>query len=148
MFKKIKVKKLEIGEKKPKEVSAPVSDVTNPLTAQKKWFEQEGKLAIDVYQTNGEIIIRSPVAGVKPEDLDISVERDRVFIKGERSEQIEKEKKNYFYQECYWGKFSREIILPAETDPEQAQAEMKNGVLTVRLPKVEKSRENKVKVKT
>jgi len=116
------------------------------ITDNKNWFEPEGQLTIDVYQTENEIVIQSAVAGVRPENLDILIENDIVSIKGERKETAEKEKKNYFYQECYWGKFSREIILPCEVDSSRAQAKMKDGVLTIRIPKIDKERKRKISV--
>lgn len=106
----------------------------------KDWFQAEGQLVVDVYETNGEIVIQSAIAGINPEDLDISIENDLVIIKGERKEIPEKKEKNYFYKECYWGAFSREIILPAEVDAGKAQATMKNGILTIRIPKIEREK--------
>jgi len=113
----------------------------------KSWFESEGQLAVDVYQTDGEIIIQAAIAGVKPEELDISVENDVVTIKGKRERIFEEEEKNYFYQECYWGRFSREIILPAEVDSSRTTAAMKEGVLTIRIPKIEREKKRKILVK-
>lgn len=112
----------------------------------KKWLESEGQLVVDVYQTNGEIVIQSAIAGVKPQELEISVENDVVTIKGERKKTMEKEEKNYFYQECYWGRFSREIILPAEVDASRTEAAIKDGILTIRIPKIEKEKK-KVNIK-
>ena len=118
---KIEKKKIEAGEKK-------------------KWFEPEGQLTIDVYQTDKEIVIQSAIAGIEPENLDITIENDLVIIKGNRERKFVEEKKNYFYQECYWGRFSREIILPAEVDSSRAKATMEKGVLTIRIPKIEREK--------
>ena len=111
------------------------------------WFEPQGELAVDVYQTDNEIIIQSTIAGVKPEDLDISIENDTVTISGERKNVSEDKGKNYFYQECFWGAFSREIILPEEVDGGRAEATMKDGVFTLRIPKIERQKIKKVKVR-
>ena len=108
---------------------------------------QEGQLAVDVYQTDAELVIQSTIAGVKTENLDISIEADTVLIRGNRSEPPEQGEKNYFYQECYWGPFSRQIILPEETDPSRAEAVMKEGVLTIRIPKIEREKKRKITVK-
>ncbi len=108
---------------------------------------EEGQLAVDVYQTDTELIIRSTIAGVKPEDLDISIESDTVLIRGNRTQSAESAEKNYFYQECYWGPFSRQIIMPEETDPSRAEASMKEGVLTIRIPKIERKKKRKIAVK-
>lgn len=109
--------------------------------------EEEGQLAIDVFKTDNEIIIQSTIAGVKAEDLDITIQNDMVTIKGERKREIEVPPENYFYQECYWGPFSRSVILPEEVKAEKATAELKNGILTLRLPKAEKSKATKIKVR-
>ena len=108
---------------------------------------QEGQLAVDVYQTDSELVIQSTIAGVKTENLDISIEADTVLIRGNRNEPPEQGEKNYFYQECYWGPFSRQIILPEETDPSRAEAVMKEGILTIRIPKIEREKKRKITVK-
>lgn len=109
--------------------------------------EGEGQLAIDVHQTPNEIVIESAIAGVNPEDLDISVTSESVTIRGKREHEKKVKEEDYFYQECYWGKFSRSIILPQEIDPEKTQASIKNGVLTIKLPKLNRQRSRKLKVK-
>ena len=111
------------------------------------WFEPEGELAVDVYQTDTEIVIQSTIAGVKPEDLDISIENDTITISGERKNIVQDKGKNYFYQECFWGAFTREIILPEEIDGGRAEASMKDGVFTLRIPKIERQKIKKVKVR-
>jgi HSP20 family protein len=108
---------------------------------------EEGQLAVDVFQTENEIIIQSTIAGVKAEELDITIQNDMVAIRGERKKEIEVEPRDYFYQECYWGPFSRQIILPEEIEPAKARAELKNGILTLRLPKLEKTKTTKIRVK-
>ena len=120
--------------------------VKKDTETKEEWFEPEGELAIDVYQTEGELIIQSAIAGVKPEDLDISMERDVIAIKGIRQNPF-KEEGDYFTQECYWGPFSREIILPTEVDPERIEAVMKDGILTIRIPKIMREKLRKIRVK-
>lgn len=105
------------------------------------------QLTVDVYQTDNDIIIRALVAGVRPEDLDISITRDMVTISGKRVEQKETNEAGYVYQELYWGAFARTIVLPAEVDVDMAEASEKHGLLTIRLPKVNKDRQTKIKVK-
>jgi len=106
--------------------------------------DTEGQLAIDVYQTDKKIIIKSTIAGVKPEDLKISLHHDLLTIKGTRSAGAEVSAEDYLYQECYWGSFSRSIILPAEVDNKRVEAELENGVLTISLYKITP---NKIEVK-
>jgi len=108
---------------------------------------EEGQLAVDVFQTDNEIIVQSTIAGVKASDLDITIQNDMVSIKGERKKLMEISRENYFYQECYWGPFSRSIILPEEINASEAKAELKDGVLTLRLPKSEKIKTTKISVK-
>ena len=94
-----------------------------------------------------EIIIKTMVAGVKPEDLDVSITRDMVTIKGKREDSRRIENENFFFQELYWGSFSRSILLPQEIDTDEAEATMKSGILTIKLPKIDKERVQKVKIK-
>ena len=102
--------------------------------------EFEGELAIDVYTTPSALIIESAIAGVNPEDIDVSISPDSVTIKGKREKEEKIKAENYIHQECYWGKFSRTIILPQEIDPDKAQANIKNGVLKITLPKINKNK--------
>lgn len=116
-----------------------------------EWIEEEateGQLTVDVYQTPDEIVIRSIVAGVRPDDLDISISRDMVTLRGSREEHKEVSEDNYFHKELYWGAFSRTVLLPAEIEVEGAQALEKHGLLTIRLPKIDKEKQTKLKVKT
>jgi len=108
--------------------------------------EEEGQLTVDVYQTDDDIVIKSTIAGVTADDLDISITNDMVTIKGNRSSDEKIKQSDYYYRELYWGAFSRSIILPEEIDADNAKASMKNGVLTIRLPKLAKSRIKKVKI--
>ena len=110
-------------------------------------YEEEGRLTIDVYETDNEIVIKSTIAGVEPEDLDINITSDSVTIRGKRQKDENISAENYFYQECYWGAFSRSVILPTEIDADKADATIKNGVLTVKLPKLSKTQQKKLKVK-
>lgn len=110
--------------------------------------ETEGQLTVDVYQTPDDIVIRSIVAGVRPEDLDVSITRDMVVIRGRREEHREVSDENFFHKELYWGGFSRTVMLPAEVEVENAQASEKHGLLTIRLPKIDKEKQTKLKVKS
>lgn len=115
------------------------------------WIEEnteEGELTVDVHQTPDEIIIKTMVAGVKPEDLDISISRDMVTIKGHREESQQVADEDYYHRELYWGSFSRTIMLPQEIDVDGAEATEKYGLLTLKLPKTDKGRQTKIKVKS
>ncbi len=116
------------------------------------WLEEEsdkdGELTVDVYQTSDMIIIKSMIAGVRPEDLDVTISRDSVTIHGKReAERIDNED-DYYVRELYWGSFSRTIQLPEEIDVEESEAVEKHGLLILKLPKLDKKRESKLKVRT
>lgn len=108
--------------------------------------EGEGQLTVDVYQTPEDIIVESTIAGVKPEDIEIDVTSESVTIHGERHKEESISESDYFYRECFWGRFSRSIILPQEVDPDKAHSSLKNGVLTIKLPKVHRNKSRKIKV--
>ncbi len=109
--------------------------------------EEEGQLTIDVYQTNSDIIIKSTIAGVRAEDLDVSVVNDMITIKGIRQKDEDISPENYYYEELYWGPFSRSVILPIDIDTNKIKASIKNGILTIKLSKKEKIQSKKIKVK-
>jgi len=115
------------------------------------WIEEENEeaeLAVDVYQTPRDIIVETMVAGVKPEDLELSIARDMVTIRGKREESRSIDENNYFSKELYWGKFSRVISLPQEVEPEEVDATERHGLLTIKLQKVDKEKKNTVKVRS
>jgi HSP20 family protein len=112
-----------------------------------RWPEPEGELAVDMYQTDEELVIQSPIAGIKSEDLNLYLEGDVLFIEGERKRPTE-EKGDYFLQELYWGKFSRKIVLPVEINPEKISATFKDGILTIRIQKISKERRRKILIKS
>jgi HSP20 family protein len=141
--KPVKKKKIEIKESVPDKTKKEAS-----LEQEEDWLDQEfGQLTIDLYQTDKEVVIQSAIAGVEPEDLDISIEDDLLIIKGKREKKFAQEKKNYFYQECFWGEFSREVILPVEVDNSRVEASMDQGVLTIRIPKIGTETKKKITVK-
>ena len=109
--------------------------------------EEEGELTVDVIDTSSEIIIKTLVAGVKPDDLDVTITRDSVTIRGRRTEDRTSSGDDYIHRELYWGAFSRVVALPEEIDVEESEAQEKYGLLIIRLPKVDKDRQTKLKVK-
>lgn len=110
--------------------------------------EALGELAVDVFQTPTHIVIKAMIAGVKPEDLDVSITRDMVTIRGRRERHTEGGGGDFFFQELYWGAFTRTIVLPQEVEIEEAEATEKHGLLTIKLPKLDKGRQAKLKVKS
>lgn len=133
----------------PPEQATRISTTSNqPSEEEGSWVaDQEGQLTIDVYQTDSDIVIKSTIAGVKPEDLDIQINNDMVTIRGERKKEDEVRDEDYYYQECYWGAFSRSIILPVDVEANKSEAIMKNGILTIRLPKAETAKARKIQVR-
>jgi HSP20 family protein len=118
-----------------------------PAGQSEEWLsEYEGQLTIDMYQTKDNVIIKSTIAGVKPEDIDVTIANDMVTIRGERKRDFEASSEDYFYQECYWGSFSRSVVLPVDVDIENVSADLKDGILTVILPKAAKAKAKKIRV--
>lgn len=112
-----------------------------------EWMEEmEGQLAVDVYQTPGEIVIKAPIAGVRQEDLDVTITEEQVTIRGERHDMQTEPVEGYLVQECYWGSFSRTYALPIAVDSEKASARLVNGILTITIPKAAKARTKTIAV--
>ena len=146
-------KQIEI-ENNQEEVSDDENNIDSNKKDNEEWFDnkekpdtEEGQLTVDVYQTKDLIVIKSIIGGVAPEGIDISITSDMITIKGTRINPDEIKPDDYYYQECFWGCFSRSIILPCDIKTEGVKAIIKNGILTVKLPKIEKNSSMKVKVK-
>jgi len=123
--------------------------ITQKETTTQDWQEDSGsgELAVDVYQTPDSIVIKALVAGVQPQTIDISLTREMLTISGIRQDEREVEEDNYYQRELYWGSFSRTILLPEEVDVDRAEASERHGILMIRLPKINKKRETKLKVR-
>ena len=129
---------------------APLEESSTKVMSGNALFDgegEDGELTVDVYQTPTEIVIKTMVAGVKPEDLDISITRDMVTLKGKRESERFVKAEDYFHQELYWGSFSRTIMLPAEVEVDESEAIEKHGLLIIRLPKIDKNRQAKLRVR-
>lgn len=109
---------------------------------------QDGELPVDMYQTDDQIIIRALVAGVSPTELEISITRDMVTIRGTREEYQEAQDDSYFHRELFWGSFSRTLLLPEEVAIDEAEAQEKHGLLEIKLPKLDKHRSTQLKVRS
>lgn len=139
----------EDNESSDDPVPAKPAPVSSPISKQDEdWMtDYEGALNIDMYQTKDNVIIKSTIAGVRPDDIDITVANDMVTIQGSRSREEKIHDDDYFYQECYWGGFSRSVIVPVDIDSEHIEADLKDGILTIIVPKAAKAKTKKVKVK-
>jgi HSP20 family protein len=140
--------KLDTGKEKEEARSLKIEKEDSEK--EEDWLEEgeEGQLTVDVFQTPDEIVIQTMVAGVKPDTLDIQISRDMVTIKGARKDSKVVNDEDFFYRELYWGSFSRTILLPAEVEVEEAEASEAHGLLTLRLPKIDKEKKAKLKVKS
>jgi HSP20 family protein len=120
-------------------------------TRDESWSPSEepgGELAVDVYQTPDAIVVKAFIAGVQPTSIDISLTREMLTVTGQRQDECEVDEDNYFQRELYWGSFSRTILLPEEVDVDMAEASEKHGILMIRLPKINKGRQTKLKVRS
>jgi HSP20 family protein len=131
MTNKLKIKKGVGDENKPEQIDE---------VAENKIFDSEGELVVDVFETDSNFVVLAAIAGIQIKDLDISVEKDMMVIKGNRQDPHLGPEKKYFYQECYWGPFSRKIVLPENIEVEKTAAQMDKGLLTIEIPKTEKSK--------
>ncbi len=113
----------------------------------KSWLSRKGELVIDVYKTANNIVIQAPIAGIKKDELDIVAEKEMVSIRGNRGKPKRKDVEEVFTRECFWGEFSREIILPEETDTSRVSAEIKEGILTIRVPRINIEEKKEVELK-
>ena len=137
-----------IVEEESADLAPPTEDAKRQKEGNEEWLTDfEGQLNIDMYQTKDNVIIKSTIAGVRPEDIDITVANDMVTIKGSRKKEENISQDDYFYQECYWGNFARSVIIPVDIDSEEIEADLKDGILTIIIPKAAKAKTKKVKVK-
>ena len=135
-----KTKKIKVKDKKLKIKPAKEEEKKKPEKT------SEGQLGVDLYQTDLRFILRATIAGVKPEDLDIDITSKSVSIKGKRETKETIRSSDYFYQECYWGSFSRVVNLQEEIDADNSKAELKDGILTVTMPRLVKDQPKKLEV--
>ena len=112
----------------------------------KNIFNTDGELVVDVFETKSDFVVLAAIAGVQIKDLDISVEKDMMIVKGERKNPHDDSDKKYFFQECYWGPFSKKIILPENVNTEEADAQMDKGMLMIKIPKISNKGNSSIKV--
>ncbi|MFO0702419.1 MAG: Hsp20/alpha crystallin family protein [Candidatus Andersenbacteria bacterium] len=131
------------------EVTVQANGATElPVVASTTTEEEEGQLTLDVYQTAEDVVILSTIAGVKPADLEVTLNNDLLTIRGSRTNPADAKPEDYFYTENYWGKFSRSVILPIDVDGDKVRAELKDGVLKVICPKATKAKTKRIRVAT
>ncbi|OGF38215.1 hypothetical protein A2482_04015 [Candidatus Falkowbacteria bacterium RIFOXYC2_FULL_48_21] len=108
---------------------------------------EEAKLSIDIYQDEKNLYVMAPIAGVKPDTLEITLDKDVLTIRGQRGQEFSETNRNFVYQECYWGRFSRSIVLPSPVDGKNVEASLKDSVLKIKLPKTEEEKKVSIKIK-
>jgi len=118
-------------------------------SADDAWDEDEpvaGQLAVDVYETKEKLVVKGRVAGVNKNELDVSISDNTLTVRGTLSAGNEDNVENYFLQECYWGEFSRSIVLPVAVKEEEIEAVLKDGVLTISFAKQKQDTVKKIQV--
>lgn len=106
-----------------------------------------GTLAVDMYETDEAVVVKSATPGVDPEDIDISITGDTLTIKGETRMDEEVEEENYVYRERRYGSFARSLTIPVPIQADEAEAEFEDGILTLTLPKAEEVKPKAIEVK-
>lgn len=125
----------KVPEKKQEDKKEEIKNIPMSKKNNSDWLKSKGQLAVDVYQTEDTFCVQAPIAGVNQSNLDIAIENDMLVIKGERDEPNQDKDKKYICQECYWGPFSREVMLPEDLKADKIKASLKNGILLVTIPK-------------
>jgi HSP20 family protein len=114
-----------------------------------EWDDAEpvaGQLAVDVYETKEKLVVKGRVAGVNKGDLDVSISDNTLTIRGTLSAGNEEGVENYFLQECYWGEFSRSLVLPVPVKEDEIEALLKDGVLTISFSKLKQDTVKKIEI--
>ena len=140
-----KKSKLDAPVPTPTPEPEPENPVIIPATpiSNHNIFEEVGELVVDVFETKADFVVSAAIAGVQIKDMDISLEKDMMVIKGDRCDpHMAHPDKKYFFQECYWGPFYRKIVLPENIDIDNADAQIDKGILTIKIPKNEPSTGN------
>ena len=104
-------------------------------------------LALDVYETKEQVVVKAALPGVKPEETEVTITGDTLTIRGESKEEKEIKEENYLRKERHFGSFARSVTLPAGLKADTAEATFENGVLTLKIPKSEETKPKSIKVK-
>ncbi len=128
-------------EKSNIKINASYQEDDKPITS------EVGQLSVDIFQTNNQIVLLAPIAGIKEKDISISITDDVLVIKGQRHLNKEVEEKDYMAKECFWGDFARSILLPINADKDSVSASFDNGVLEITIGKKDIERTKIIKIK-
>lgn len=130
----------------PKKIKSASPEHNQPATTTES-EESLGQLTLDIYQTDTHLVIVAPIAGVKINDIDVSVTEDVLTIKGKRQHELTIATEDYFTQECFWGDFSRSVVLPASVDASKISASFKDSILKVTIPKTDHVQSKVIRIK-
>jgi HSP20 family protein len=108
--------------------------------------EDASTLAVDMYETEGEVMVKASLPGLKPEEVDITITGNSLEIRGETKEETEEKRGDYYYKERSFGTFQRSLTLPVEIKADEAEATFENGVLTLKMPKAEQAKAKQIKI--
>jgi HSP20 family protein len=129
---------------------APADGAQATAPSDDSWDEDQGdfpgQLAVDVYESESQLVVKARTAGVNKEDLDVSISDGILTISGTLSSGDDTEATNWHIQECYWGEFSRTVALPVAVKEDEAAAALKDGVLTITFPKVQQEQAKKIAI--
>ena len=129
----------QVPQDDPVQVAVPMAD-------EEPEDDFPGQLAVDVYETEEELVIKARTAGVNKDDLDVSISEGILTISGTLSSGDDSDANNWHIQECYWGEFSRTLALPLAVKEDEAKAALKDGVLTISFPKVVQEQAKKIQI--
>ena len=121
--------------------------LTRPFSLMQEGGSAWSPLAIDMFQTDNEVVVKATLPGIKADEVQINVANDILTIKGESKQMDEKKDKSWHIREQRWGAFERSIMLPTGVKSEQAKADFENGILTITLPKSEQSKPRTITIK-
>ena len=126
--------------------AAPLMEDESIMAEEPTEDDVPGQLAVDVYETDDELVIKARTAGVNKNDLDVSISEGILTIRGTLTSGDEVAVKNWHMQECYWGEFSRSLHLPVPVKEDEAKAALKDGILSISFPKLQQEQATKIPI--
>ena len=126
--------------------AAPLMEDESIMAEEPTEDDVPGQLAVDVYETDDELVIKARTAGVNKNDLDVSISEGILTISGTLTSGDEVAVKNWHMQECYWGEFSRSLHLPVPVKEDEAKAALKDGILSISFPKLQQEQATKIPI--
>ena len=125
---------------------AVTTATTTTTTTEEEYDQVPGQLAVDVYETADKLIIKARTAGVSKNDLDVSIADGILTISGTLNSGDDTAATQWHVQECYWGEFSRTLVLPVQVKEDEVEAVLKDGVLTISFNKIQQEQARKIQI--